>query len=131
MAQNDAAFLRPDLDWSSLWPSIFNPQGGALPTPRILQNGDSLQSEIAADGKVTLLRFAVGAALWEPTAGQAGTATVSDLQGNALLAIPYNGRNLPIQMSFNPPLTSTNGISVSAPSGTFRVWIQGFSRFGN
>jgi hypothetical protein len=130
MAQKDAAFIRPDLNWSDLWPSIFNPQAAALPAPMILKNGDTFQSQIAADGKVLLLRFAVGSCLWEPVAGQVGTATVSDLQGNALLTIPYDGKNVPIQQYFVPPIQSTNGIKVDAPSGSIRVWVQGFSRYG-
>ena len=129
MSQNDNAFLRPDLNWAELQPSISNPQGGVLPAPRILQNGDVLGSERCADGTV-ISRFAVAAALWEPAAGSPGLANITDVQGNVLVSIAYNGTALPILQRFLPPLQSTNGIKVTAPTGTFRVWVQGFARYG-
>ena len=130
MSLQDAAFYRPDIDWNAFWATIVNAQGSALPAPLILKNGDVLQSEVCADGKVILLRFAVGSCLFEPVAGIPGSASITDLQGNALVTIPYDGTNLPIQRYFNPPLFSANGVRVSAPSGTFRAWIQGFARYG-
>ena len=130
MAQSDSAFYRPEINWAAIVSgSITDVQGGALPSPLILTNGDFRTSEVAADGTVIQLRFAIGAALWEPKSGAPGTATVTDKDGNVLLAIAYDGRNLPVQQYFNPPIHSTNGIRVSAPSGTIRVNVQGFSRY--
>lgn len=129
MSKSDYAFYRPDINWNLLGTSA-NPVASALPVPLVLQNGDTRSSETAADGTPVSLRFAIGSALWEPTAGVPGTATVVDLQNNVLLSISYDGRNLPVQLSFNPAITTTNGIRVSAPTGTIRVWVQGYSRFG-
>ena len=130
MGQIDSAFYRPDINWASIVSgSITDVQGGALPSPLILTNGDFRTSEVAADGTVIQLRFAIGSALWEPKSGAAGTATVTDKDGSVLLAIVYDGRNLPRQLNFNPPILSTNGIRVSAPTGTIRVYVQGYSRY--
>jgi hypothetical protein len=88
------------------------------------------QAQILRKGGSVSGPVSIGRIHWaEPVKG---TLVVKDGAGNTLATMSYSGSGQePAAIVFNPPLSSTTGITVTQPGGDAHVYLQGASESGH